>query len=424
MRRRRHQRPIRVARRPDAPLGEVVHLKTWDYPGLVEAIEAAVPGLGARPRSVIACGAGPVVDRTLKLTNAPWLMDGQDAARRLGLGQGLLLNDFEAQALSLPTIPEDWARRIGPLAFGARGPQVILGPGTGLGIGALVHAGGKHTPLSSEACHIDFGPVTPEEWAIWPHLERVHGRITTESVISGPGLVRVHRARIAAPAPRARYRRTGPVSAALADRGGEEARSLEMFWRIVARFAGDMAVAFVAFGGVTLAGGVLPRLLDFLDEGAFRARSRPRRRSTRWRGGFPPGSSFSPIRCSSAWRRSPPDPAITPSTMARAAGIDRERRVFAAFLRRCRARGGNDMMSIFTFGTRPMARHMRGLLAPCFLAVAFGAVAPAFAQQDCGGDLQKLAEKRQAALTSINSLVAAAHGKQLDPSSSARAPSR
>lgn len=74
------------------------------------------------------------------------------------------------------------------------------------------------------------------------------------------------------------------------------------------------------------------------------------------------------------------------------------------------------MMSIFTFGTRPMARHMRGLLAPCILAVAFGAVAPAFAQQDCGGDLQKLAEKRQAALTSINSLVAAAHGKQLDPS--------
>ena len=90
---------------PDAPLSQVTHLKTWDYPGLVEAIEAAIPRLGATPRSVIACGAGPVVDRKLKLTNAPWVMDGADAARRLGLGQGLLLNDFEAQALSLPTIP-------------------------------------------------------------------------------------------------------------------------------------------------------------------------------------------------------------------------------------------------------------------------------------------------------------------------------
>ena len=71
---------------------------------------------------MIACGAGPVVGRTLKLTNAPWVMDGPETARRAGLGQGLLLNDFEAQALSLPAIPEDWTRRIGPLKFGARWP--------------------------------------------------------------------------------------------------------------------------------------------------------------------------------------------------------------------------------------------------------------------------------------------------------------
>ena len=74
--------------------------------GSPEAIEAAVPKLGTRPRSAIACGAGPVVGRTLKLTNAPWVMDGPETARRTGLSQGLLLNDFEAQALSLPTIPE------------------------------------------------------------------------------------------------------------------------------------------------------------------------------------------------------------------------------------------------------------------------------------------------------------------------------
>ena len=157
----------------DAPLGEVAHLKTGDYPGLAEAIEAAIASLGQRPRSVIACGAGPVDGRRLKLTNAPWLIDGPDAARRLGLGQGLLLNDFEAQALSLPTIPRDWARPIGPAPFGPRGPQVILGPGTGLGIGALIEAAGRHTPLASEACHIDFGPVGEEESALWPFLERV-----------------------------------------------------------------------------------------------------------------------------------------------------------------------------------------------------------------------------------------------------------
>jgi glucokinase len=257
---------------PDAPLGEAVHLKTGDYPGLAEAIEAATKKVGDRPRSVIVCGAGPVDGRKLKLTNAPWLMDGPKVAAAAKLDQGLLLNDFEAQALSLPTIPEQWARPIGAARFSGSGPQVILGPGTGLGIGALVNAAGRHTPLSSEGCHTDFGPVNDEEWAIWPHLERVHGRVTTESVMAGPGLVRLHAARLAARGkPAAGLDGAAIVDRAHHDRAGEEAATIALYWRIIARFAGDMGVTFVATGGVTLAGGVLPRVIDLLDEQAFRA---------------------------------------------------------------------------------------------------------------------------------------------------------
>jgi glucokinase len=255
-----------------ASLGEVVHLRTGGYAGLGEALRAAAAKLGVLPRSVIACGAGPVQGRRLKLTNAPWLIDGPKVADALGLSQGLLLNDFEAQALSLPTIPEQWAMPIGPGRFGDDGPQVILGPGTGLGVGALVRAAGRFTPLASEVCHADFGPVNDEEMKIWPHLERVLGRVTTESVLAGPGLARLHRARLMAegkPAP--------PIDPAAVDarahedRAGEEAKSVQLYWRIIARFAGDMGVTFVATGGVTLAGGVLPRLRDFLDEKLFRA---------------------------------------------------------------------------------------------------------------------------------------------------------
>jgi glucokinase len=257
---------------PGARLGEIVHLRTDDYPGLPEAIEAAAPKLGARPRSMIVCGAGPVVGRKLQLTNAPWVMDGPETARRAGLSQGLLLNDFEAQALSLPAIPEVWVRPIGPLKFGAGGPQVILGPGTGLGVAALVEAEGRFTPVSSEACHIDFGPIWPEDYQIWPHLERAHGRVTSESVLNGAGLARVHRARMmAAGHPDPRLEPPEVTAAALADHTGEAAASLRLYWRIVARFAGDMAITFVATGGLTLAGGVLPRVVDFLDEAAFRA---------------------------------------------------------------------------------------------------------------------------------------------------------
>jgi glucokinase len=235
-----------LAKEPGAELGEVVHLHTGDYPGLAEAIEAAAARLGPRPRSAIACGAGPVVGRTLKLTN-------------------------EAQALSLPAIREAWARQIGALGFGAEGPQVILGPGTGLGIAALVEADGRFAAVSSEACHIDFGPVSPEEFAIWPHLERAHGRVTSESVISGAGLARIHRARMMAQGlDDPQVDPPAVTAAALANPDGEEATSLRLYWRIVARFAGDMGVTFVATGGVTLAGGVLPRVVKFLDEAAFR----------------------------------------------------------------------------------------------------------------------------------------------------------
>ena len=257
---------------PASDLSASVHVRTGDYPGLAEAIEAVVPKLAARPASVIACGAGPLVEGKLKLSNADWHIDGFDVAARLGLKGGLLLNDFEAQALSLPVIPQAWTRAIGPGRFDTPGPRLILGPGTGLGVAALIEASGKHTPVPSEFCHMSCGPASHEEFAIWPHLERAHGRVTTESVICGAGLARIHRARGLAQGHAASALDPAQVTdAALADPNGQAADSVRLYWRLVARLAGDAAIAFVARGGVTLAGGVLPRLLALLDEAEFRA---------------------------------------------------------------------------------------------------------------------------------------------------------
>jgi glucokinase len=169
-------------------------------------------------------------------------------------------------------IPDAWTRPIGPRLPPAAGPRLILGPGTGLGVAALIEVAGRYTPVSSEFCHMGFGPASEEEWAIWPHLERAHGRITTESVVCGQGLARVYRARLLAKGLEPEFNDPAAVTAAaLADPGGEAAEGVRLFWRIVGRLAGDAAIAFVARGGVTLAGGVLPRIVDLLDEAAFRA---------------------------------------------------------------------------------------------------------------------------------------------------------
>jgi glucokinase len=162
-------------------------------------------------------------------------------------------------------------RRIGPELASEPGPRVILGPGTGLGVAALISSDGRFLPLASEAAHMDFGPANAEDAAIWPFLDLFHGRITAEAVLSGPGLARLHKARQRAAGARdEELDGTGIVTRGVADRGSAEAETIRHFWRIAGRFAGNMALSFLAHGGVTLAGGILPRILDLLDDDAFR----------------------------------------------------------------------------------------------------------------------------------------------------------
>ena len=245
---------------------------TGGHMGLAEAAEAALATCLLRPRSLLVCAAGPNEGRRIKLTNAAWLIEGPQVAKALGLEQGLMFNDFEAQALSLPSLRDEWVTPIGAAGPGDDGPLLVNGPGTGLGTAALIKAEGKWRAIASESGHLDFAPVTDEERAFWPHVEPVLGRITPEALISGPGLRRLHRARLAALG-QARPELGGAdiVDMALADPAGQEGATIRAFWRLVARFAGDMAITFLSTGGVTLAGGILPRIVPLLDADAFRA---------------------------------------------------------------------------------------------------------------------------------------------------------
>lgn len=257
---------------PGGLLGPVSKFKTADFPGFAECVEYALAETGAsRPRSILVCAAGPVEQRRLHMTNATWTIDGPQIAHRLSLSQGILFNDFEAQALALSTHRPDWLHRIGPSLPRQPGSQIVLGPGTGLGVAALVRDGGQFLALASEAAHIDFAAATEEDAIIWPHLERIHGRITAEALVSGPGLTRLHAARTAAFGLPATARTSADiVAAAQHDPTGPDADSVRHFWRLTGRFAGDMALVFLARHGVALTGGILPRIVGLLDEEDFR----------------------------------------------------------------------------------------------------------------------------------------------------------
>ncbi len=251
----------------------LARIGTGDHADAVAALKEALAGAGGtRPRSILLAGAGPLDGRRLELTNAGWTLDGARIAEALQIEQGIILNDFEAQALALTVLdPADFVA-IGEVQAGGVGTRLALGPGTGLGVAALVPVEGRMLPVATEAGHIGFGPGDETEAVFWPHLERVDGRITAESVISGSGLLRVHKARLAAAGRSDGLDTPQAVSDAALDGSSEDARaSVTAFWRLIARFAGDMAVTFIARGGVCLMGGVAPRLLPLLDAEAFRA---------------------------------------------------------------------------------------------------------------------------------------------------------
>lgn len=259
---------------PDSPLLPGLPRKTSSHASFEAALSAAFESFGVKPRALIACAAGPVSGRSIKLTNAAWSIDGVAVASDLGLDQGLLLNDFEAQALALPALEAGWTTQIGPPREPSSGVKLVIGVGTGLGAAALVNVEGRHLALASEAGHVEFAPVGSVEAAIWPHIDiSAHGRVSAETLLSGQGLVRLHQARCAAAsaAPPA-LDEVALVEQALTHPDGPEAATLRLVWMLTARFAGDLALNLLATGGVIFSGGVLPRLAAFLEPAAFRAR--------------------------------------------------------------------------------------------------------------------------------------------------------
>lgn len=230
------------------------------------ALVGAITGAGVKPRSAVLAVAGPVIGLGAELTNAGWSFDGPSLMAALGVEQGLLLNDFEALATCLPVLG---AHDIEPICTGVptEGVRLVLGPGTGFGAAALVGREGRYTILPTEAGHMELGPVTVDEFALWPMIERMDGRVTVESVLSGVGLARLDTAL----RDKVATCHDGAMVSARAEAGDAIAlAAIRLFGRLLARAAGDLALAYKATGGVFVAGGIAPKLLRFFDVAEMR----------------------------------------------------------------------------------------------------------------------------------------------------------
>lgn len=207
--------------------------------------------------------AGPIAadGRAAKITNLPWTIDAPALAARFGIGEVRLINDFAGVALGVAALPPEARVCVQAGEPVPDGTKLVIGAGTGLGM-AMV-AGGRVWP--SEGGHVGFAPQDEAQARVWAALQAEHGRVTAERVISGPGLAAIHRVL-------AGETLDPPAIAARALAGEPSARrTTDLFFAAYGAFAGDMAMAVMALGGVFLAGGATLNLLPLLPASGFLA---------------------------------------------------------------------------------------------------------------------------------------------------------
>jgi glucokinase len=235
---------------------------------LEAAIARYLQETDAQPWAAVLAVAAPVDGgEEVALTNRPWRFRRTALAQRFGFANLRVINDFEAIAWALPRLGPDDARPLGPALPGRAGVKVALGPGTGLGVAALVPVAGRWRVVASEGGHASFGPQAPDEIEPFARLRRDCGHVSAETILSGPGLPRLLQA-LDPQAPQATPEAV--VARALAHEPSARA-TVAMFVRLLGRFAGGLALTFKAVGGVYIAGGVASRFGPLFDAAAFRA---------------------------------------------------------------------------------------------------------------------------------------------------------
>jgi len=245
---------------------------TAGHPDISSAIrEVVLSGAEPKPRTAIIAVAGPVTGDRIPLTNAAWVIEPLKMIADLDLDEVIVLNDFEAQALALPGYRGEDIEQIGSGQIRSESAKFVLGPGTGLGAAAMIFAADTWVPVPGEGGHVELGPVTPEDIALWPHIERVRGRLGAEQILSGSGLPRLARGVAAHLKTERSFETAADITRAADDNDPVAVRSLEVFARALGRVAGDFALTILARGGVYLTGGVTPRITRFLTDGGFRA---------------------------------------------------------------------------------------------------------------------------------------------------------
>lgn len=215
--------------------------------------------------------AGPVTgtgdSAHAQVTNLQWPpLEAAELRRRFGAPTALV-NDFAAIGASLDALEPDDTVLLQAGNPDPEGPRLVVGAGTGLGT-CMVGAPPQARLYAGEGGHADFAPADAWQSALAEWVRGREGRCSREHLLSGPGIARI-----------ARFINRGISDDALngalgsADPAAEIGRlaeqghppALQVIQRFVSIYAGqlgDLALTALPRGGVFIAGGIAPRLLE------------------------------------------------------------------------------------------------------------------------------------------------------------------
>ena len=227
----------------------------------------------AAPRACALSVAAPVFGDEVSLTNRGWAFSAGELRRRLGVERLEVLNDFTALALAVPHLRPEETRQVGAGVAVSDAPIAILGAGTGLGVPASLAAPSGRVALSSEGGHATLSASDATEDRVVSILRQWFGHVSFERVLSGDGIVNLYRAQCAMAGIEAAPHDAATISAFAAK--GVDANcgaAIDRFFGFLGTFAGNLALTFDARGGVFIAGGIVPRLIDRIGSSSFRRR--------------------------------------------------------------------------------------------------------------------------------------------------------
>jgi glucokinase len=256
-------------------LGPIDHVAVSRYQTAIDAISGFLGNRADRGRigGAVLGVAGPVEGGRCVITNSHWVTDAGELRTAFGFDFVNLMNDFEAIARALPHLRAQDVRLLAGGQAVPGEPMVVLGPGTGLGIAALVPRGNDMTVVATEGGHATLPGATSREDAVIAHLRGRFGHASAERALSGPGLENLHVAIAAIDHVALASRSAAEITRHAIDRRCATCRStVDMFCSMLGTVAGNFALTFRARGGVYIAGGIAPRLVDYLAQSEFRVR--------------------------------------------------------------------------------------------------------------------------------------------------------